>query len=189
MRLSTLFAALLVTTPAAAQVHWDAGVLGSFQQRFLNGGPVAEGGALTIDGHVALFPLLRVGAWATAEASKPVAGSAGGGTAQAPNADSPLRGIFGGGLQLRITSPWPRGVWRLWLATGFGYDGLASEAGGGGFFEVPAIVGASYRFRRPWVFLVELEARPSFGFWGSYYAGGVTDVISVVLSFGVGIFD
>lgn len=176
MRLSTLFAALLVTTPAAAQVRWDAGVLGSFQQRFLNGGPVAEGGALTIDGHVALFPLLRVGAWATAEASKPVN-------------DAPLRGIFGGGLELRITSPWPRGVWRLWLATGFGYDGLASEAGGGGFFEVPAIVGASYRFRRPWVFLMELAARPSFGFWGSYYAGGVTDVISVALSFGVGIFD
>jgi len=176
LRLSTLFAALLVTTPAAAQVRWDAGVLGSFQQRFLNGGPVAEGGALTIDGHVALFPLLRVGAWATAEASKPVN-------------DAPLRGIFGGGLQLRITSPWPRGVWRLWLATGFGYDGLASEAGGGGFFEVPAIVGASYRFRRPWVFLMELAARPSFGFWGSYYAGGVTDVISVALSFGVGIFD
>jgi hypothetical protein len=174
LKLAAFAAVLLVAAPAGAQVRWDVGALGSFQQRFV-GSTVAEGGALTIDGHVAVFPLVRVGAWATGEVSKRLD-------------DSPVREIFGGGLQLRVTSPWPRGAWRVWLATGFGYDGLVSDAGGGGFFEVPAILGASYRFRRPWVFLMELAARPSFGFWGSYYAPGSTDAIAVALSFGVGIF-
>ena len=167
-------AVLLVAAPGAAQVRYDVGALGSFQQRILSDGSAAEGGALTVEGHVALFPLLRIGGWLTGEGSKPLGAS-------------PVRELFGGGLQLRVLSPWPRGKWRVWLATGFGYDGLASDAGGGGFFEVPAIVGASYRFRRPWVFLMELAARPSFGFWGSYYAPGTTDTISIALSFGVGI--
>ncbi len=175
------FLILLSPLSARAQVRYDVGALASFQQRISSGVPAArstfaEGGAVTIDGHVALFPLLRLGAWATGEVSKSVD-------------DAPLREILGGGLQLKILSPWPRGVWRVWLATGFGYDGLVSDAGGGGFFEVPAIVGASYRFRRPWVFLMELAARPSFGFWGSYYAGGTTDALSIALSFGVGIDD
>lgn len=171
MRALAFFSALLVSATAGAQVRFDAGVLGSFQQRF---GAIAEGGALTLDGHVAIFPLLRVGAWATAEASKPI---------DAPS----VRGIFGGGVRLKIVPPWPRGVWRAWLATGFGYDGLASDAGGGGFFEVPAILGASYRIRKPWVFLMELAARPAFGFWGSYYERAPGDVLSVSLSFGFGL--
>lgn len=168
---------------ARAQVRYDVGALGSFQQRILARVPAgastfAEGGALTLDGHVAVFPLLRLGAWATAEASQPLAGGA---------TNAPLRGIFGGGLQLKVTSPWPRGLWRVWVATGFGYDGLASDAGGGGFFEVPAILGASYRLRKPWVFLMQLAARPSFGFWGSYYDTHATDALSIALSFGFGI--
>ena len=130
---------------------------------------------MTVEGHVAIFPLLRVGAWVTAEGSQPVG-----------SAVAPVRAIAGGGLRIKIVPPWPRGVWRMWLATGFGYDGLASDAGGGGFFEVPAIVGASYRIRKPFVFLMELSARPGFGFWGSYYQRAATDVLSIALSFGFG---
>jgi hypothetical protein len=136
---------------------------------------VAEGGALTLDGHVAVFPLLRVGAWVTGEVSKPLDGDA-------------AREIISGGLRVKIVPPWPRGVWRMWLGTGFGYDGLVTGGAGGGFFEVPAIFGASYRIRKPWVFLMELGTRFGFGFWGSYYDGRAgTDTISVALSFGIGI--
>jgi len=161
-----------------AQVHYDVGVLGSFQQRFLIDAPkeaLAEGGGLTLDGHVAVFPLLRVGGWVTGEASKVLDGS-------------DVRGIFSGGLRVKIVSPWPRGSWRMWLATGFGYDGLVTKDAGGGFFEVPAIFGGSYRIRKPIVFLMELQTRVGFGFWGSYYDGRAgTDTVSIALAFGVGI--
>ncbi len=97
--------------------------------------------------------------------------------------------FFPVGFASRFVPPWPRGVWRAWVATGFGYDGLVTrDAGGGGFFEVPAIIGASYRIRKPFVFLMELAARVGFGFWGSYYDTHTgTDVISIALSFGFGV--
>jgi hypothetical protein len=163
---------------AGAQVHYDVGVLGGFQQRFLVDAPkevLAEGGSLMIDGHVAVFPLLRVGGWVTGEVSKVL------------DASDP-RGIFSGGVRVKVVSPWPRGVWRFWLGTGFGYDGLVTTGAGGGFFEVPAIVGASYRIRKPFVFLMELQGRFGFGFWGSYYDGRAgTDTVSIALAFGIGI--
>ena len=162
---------LLGTSRAAAQVHYDVGALATFQQRVAS---VAEGGGLTLDGHIALFPLLRVGAYATGEVSERLDGS-------------PTRELVGGGLQLKIVPPWPRGVWRAWVATGFGYVGVITSGAGGGFFEIPAIVGASYRIRKPVVFLMELGARFGFGFWGSYYAPSGTDGVSLTLSLGIGI--
>jgi hypothetical protein len=170
---------VLVAGPARAQVRYDLGALASFQQRFLanvptGGSALAEGGALTLDGHVAIFPLLRVGAWVTGEVSKPL---------DAREA----RELVSSGLRVKIVPPWPRGVWRAWFATGFGYTGVITDAAGGGFFEVPIIVGASYRIRKPVVFLMELGTRLGFGFWGSYYAGGATDVVSVALSVGIGV--
>lgn len=169
----------LVTAPAQAQVRYDLGALASFQQRFFAdpgaGSSVAEGGALTLDGHIALFPLLRLGAWVTGEVSKPLD-------------DRPARELLSSGLRVKITPPWPRGAWRVWLATGFGYTGVITPDGGGGFFEVPIILGASYRIRKPIVFLMELGTRLGFGFWGSYYATGApTDVSAVALSLGIGV--
>lgn len=160
-------------------MHYDLGALGGFSQRFVAKNP-AEGGALVIDGHVAVIPLVRVGAWASAEISAPVASNP---------SDSALRGIFSGGARVKIVPPWPRGAWRAWLATGFGVDGLVTERdGGGGFFEVPAIIGASYRIRKPFVFLMELGAHVGFGFWGSYYATHAdADVIAIALSLGFGV--
>jgi hypothetical protein len=170
-------AILLSATPAHAQVHYDVGALATFQQRFLGSTP-AEGGGLTLDGHVAVFPLLRVGGYLTGEVSKPIDAK-------------PLRELLGGGLRIKIVPPWPRGAWRVWFATGFGYVGLATlgdNAGGGGFLEVPVIVGASYRIRKPVVFLMELGGRFGFGFWGSYYNGSAgTDIVSVALSVGIGV--
>ncbi len=171
MNKKALLVGLLLAGEGHAQVHYDLGALASFQQRV---GNVAEGGALTLDGHVAVFPLLRVGAWVTGEVSKPIDAGV-------------LREIVGGGLRVKIVPPWPRGVWRAWVATGFGYDGVITDgAGGGGFFEIPAIVGASYRIRKPLVFLMELGARFGFGFWGSYYEKN-NDVVSLTLSIGFGI--
>ena len=92
-------ALLLASRKASAQVRYDLGALASFQQRFLIDAPAgrsvaAEGGGLTLDGHVAVFPLLRVGAWATGEVSAPLDSSA-------------PREIFSGGLRLKIVPPWP----------------------------------------------------------------------------------
>ncbi len=172
IRFTSAFLALAAATSSArAQVRYDLGALASFQQRF-----VAEGGALTLDGHVAVFPLLRVGGWVTGEVSKPV--------------DSrPLRELGSFGLRVKIVPPWPRGAWRVWLASGFGYTGVVTDgAGGGGFFEVPIVLGASYRIRKPVVFLMELGPRLGFAFWGSYYGAGTgTDVVSVSLSLGIGV--
>ena len=177
-RTSAFLAATTCVSIAHAQVHYDVGVLASAQQRFLVDAPkqvLAEGGGLTIDGHVAVFPLLRIGGWVTGEASKVLD-------------DGDVRGIFSGGLRVKIISPWPRGVWRFWIGTGFGYDGLVTKDAGGGFFEVPAIVGASHRIRKPWVFLMELQTRVGFGFWGSYYDGRAgTDTVSIALAFGIGV--
>jgi len=173
-------ASFLAARPAYAQVHYDLGALASFQQRFLANAPtgvggVAEGGGLTLDGHVAIFPLLRVGGWVTGEVSEPLGGTS-------------VRGLGSFGLRVKLVPPWPRGVWRVWLATGFGYTGVVADAAGGGFFEVPVILGASYRIRKPMVFLMELGTPLGFGFWGSYYDGRAgTDVVSVTLSLGIGV--
>ncbi|HEY2365812.1 MAG TPA: hypothetical protein VGH87_05470, partial [Polyangiaceae bacterium] len=121
-RINAFLAATTCASIAHAQVHYDVGVLGSFQQRFLVDAPkeaLAEGGGLTIDGHVAVFPLLRIGGWVTGEASKVLDASP-----SPPESEKTPRGIFSGGLRVKIVSPWPRGAWRMWLATGFGYDGL-----------------------------------------------------------------
>jgi len=175
---------VLVAAPARAQIRYDLGALATFQQRFLastqpGASSVAEGGGLTLDGHIAIFPLLRVGAWVTGEVSEPIGGSAAGGGA--------TRELVSTGLRVKMVPPWPRGVWRAWFATGFGVTGVITDEAGGGFFEVPIILGASYRIRKPVVFLMELGARLGFGFWGSYYMSGGTDVVSVALSLGIGV--
>ena len=88
-------------------------------------------------------------------------------------------------------SPWPRGDARAWLFFGFGYAGVyqrstsrrgASRAArtfavadavvhgaGGGFFEVPFGLGASYKLRKPWELCAELGGRAGFGHTGSVY--------------------
>ena len=178
MRPSFWYAAALVVLwsgVAGAQVRYDAGLLAGFSQRVSD---VAEGGALTLDAHVALLPLLRVGAYVSGEVSE-------------RTSEPSVRGLIGGGLSLKVVPPWPRGTWRAWVRTGFGYDGVFTvdpSVGGGGFFEVPVFVGASYRIRKPVVFLMELGARFGFATWGSYYATSTrTDGVALMLSFGVGI--
>ncbi len=183
-RTLALVAVLLASAPARAQVHYDLAALVGGSEHFLFNGPSGArlptpGPSLTLDGHVAVFPLLRVGAYATGDVTD-------------LDAPSP-RWTLGGGLRLKVTPPWPRGKWRAWIATGFGYVGAWSPAtassggAGGGAFEVPLAIGASYRFRKPWIVLLEQTTRFAFGHWGSLYETRGDDIITVGLSVGIGV--
>jgi len=169
---------LLASAPAGAQVHYDVGALAGVSEHFLFDRPAGTnlptpGPALTLDGHVAVFPLLRIGGYVTGDVTD-------------LDAPSP-RWTLGGGLRLKVTPPWPRGKWRAWLATGFGYVGAGSGGAGGGALEIPVGLGGSYRFRKPWVLLLELVTRFGFGHWGSLYETRGTDIITVGLWVGIGV--
>lgn len=172
--------AALVTSSAEAQVHWDAEVLAGAQKRFLSqksGDDAGFGPAVALQGHVALFPLLRVGGYARGELS-------------AYGGDAAARRMLGGGLQLKITPPWPRGNWRMWATLGVGYVGVYApsyttsllvagtrtpvliDGSGGGFLEIPIAIGVSYKLRKPWILLFQLDTRFGAGFSGSVYGGG-----------------
>lgn len=171
----------LVSSRAGAQVHWDASAQLGVMKRVLtdrqNGDPVAGfGPAGQLTGHVALLPLVRVGAYIGHDIS--------------PFNDGALsaRDITWGGLRAKIMSPWPRGDARLWLFVGFGYAGVYQRStgltptsapmrgAGGSFFEVPFGLGASYKLRKPWELCAELGARAGFGHTGSVYGRGVPKV-------------
>ncbi len=170
---------------ARAQVRSDAAVDVGVVKRFVSGAGARDAGVgptLGLNGHVALFPMVRVGAYASAEISPgelPVQASA--------------RRIYAAGLRVKLSPPWPREDVRAWLFTGLGFAGVyapsyrgavtssdgapiaadALVAGAGGhFFEVPIGVGASYRLRKPWVLTAELAARVGFAFSGAIYTGG-----------------
>ena len=175
-------ASALVTSSAHAQVHWDGEVLAGAQKRFLDqrsAGDAGFGPAVALQGHFALFPLLRVGAYVRGEIS-PTGGAA------------PARRMLAGGLQLKITPPWPRGNFRMWATLGVGYVGVYApsyalaipqgidpqpvpaviDGSGGGFLEVPIAIGVSYKLRKPWILLFQLDGRFGAGFSGSLYGGG-----------------
>ena len=181
---AVLAATLAVATPARAQIHWDAGLEGGVMKRFLGArtihGNPGFGPFLEAEAHVALLPLVRVGAYVGHDISPmpdPIA----------------ARDITWGGLHLKIMSPWPRGDVRLWLYTGLGYAGVSArsyastinaptgiggenrpvsgtvQSAGGGYFEVPIGIGASYKLRDPVLLFATLGAQLGFGFSGSVY--------------------
>lgn len=172
------------TRPAAAQVHWDAAVHGGVARRVLSGG-VGDGGFgphLALDAHVALLPLLRIGAYGSFDV--------------APTNDSaPARDVVAAGLHVKGYAPFVRGDARAWLGVGFGYasvygpsyhttlaltpdngativptDALVAGAGGG-HFEIPLSLGLAWRFRKPWQLIFQAGALLGFGFTGSLYDG------------------
>ena len=191
--LAIAFTLVLSTSHAGAQLHWDASAQIGAEKRFLTdrptGGPNAGFGPVgQLTGHVALLPLVRLGAYFGHDIS-PFEGD---GSVTPPAGSPSARDITWGGLRAKIMSPWPRGDARLWLFAGFGYAGVyqrststtvgapAGAAGvatvqnvvhgaGGGFFEVPFGIGASYILRKPWSLLVELGGRAGFGHSGSVY--------------------
>lgn len=171
----TAFALALVffLTPsvARAQVHWDASAQAGIMKRVIvdrpSGGENAGfGPAAQLTAHVALLPLLRFGAYFGHDIS-PIEGPAS------------ARDLTWGGVRAKIMSPWPRGAMRAWLFVGFGYEGVYGRSttasgstihgAGGGFFEVPFGIGASYKVRKPWELCAELGMRTGFAHHGSVY--------------------
>ncbi len=168
----TTFAALVIAeAPAHAQLHWDASAQVGVMRRVLTdrrpGGDDASFGPVgQLSGHIALLPLVRLGAYVGHDVS-PMAG------------ESSARDLTWGGLRVKLMSPWPRGTLRLWLFAGFGYAGVYARStsvpprvvhgAGGGFFDVPFGIGASYKFHKPWELCGELGMRTGFGHRGSAY--------------------
>ncbi|MBX3185807.1 MAG: hypothetical protein KF819_02280 [Labilithrix sp.] len=191
MRARTLFTAALavalvsLATPARAQVHWDVGVQGGVMKRFLGDKPAGGddagfGPAAMLHAHLALYPLVRVGAYLGHDIS-PLGG------------DGAARDITSAGARVKIMSPWPRAPWRAWIFVGLGHtrvwarsyattQSLPAAPGqpavdrsvfvhgdAGGFFEVPLGMGVSYKFRKPWEMFWELGTRIGFGGAGPVY--------------------
>jgi hypothetical protein len=184
---ASLGVAWLRTTPAAAQVHWDVGGQAGVIRRVLTSrdpglSDAGFGPVFQLQGHIAILPLLRAGAYVSHDIS-PIDGIA-------------ARQITSAGLHLRVGSPWPREPWRAWLYAGAGYarvyapsyhtsllltqdatqppaptDALVMGAGGG-FVEVPLGVGVAYRVRKPWEITAELGTRVGFAYTGSVYGSG-----------------
>jgi len=131
-------------------------------KRFVAGGDVGApspgfGPSLELHGHVALIPMVRIGAYL--------------GTDLSPAAPEGLRSFWDGGLHVRLSPPvlpWP---WRTWLFTGFGYS-LAEDLGAhlpGGLLEVPVGFGIGRKVSRHSLLFVELGGRIGFGFYGRMY--------------------
>lgn len=176
---------LLASTTSRAQLHWDASAQAGAMKRVLVNRPAGGenagfGPAAQLTGHVALFPLVRFGGYLGHDIS-PMGG------------DMSARDLTWGGVRAKIMSPWPRGSFRAWLFVGFGYSGVYArstsaprtfpgaapapsvrepavvQGAGGGFFEVPFGLGASYNFRKPFALCAELGMRTGFGHSGSVY--------------------
>lgn len=205
---------LLVPTEAYAQLHWDVGGEAGVMKRFLTSRDTGQadagfGPVFQLQGHVAILPLLRAGAYLAHDIS-PVTGIA-------------ARQITSAGIHLRLSSPWPRDPWRSWVYAGIGYAGVYApsyrttlhlsadpsqpgtdanvQGAGGGFLEVPLGLGVAYRLRRPWELMAELGTRIGFAFSGSVYSSGAlafpvgnptqqivpsgNDSVSLLLSLGI----
>lgn len=180
LAIGLFFAAIVMmrAPQAHAQLHWDASAQAGAMKRFLGSrapglGDSGVGPTVQLNGHVAVLPLLRVGAYLGHDIS-PQPG------------DTKALQITSFGLHAKISSPFPVDPWRVFAFFGFGYAGaygpsfhtalgppanvnaLATGAGGG-FFEVPFGVGASYKLRRPWHLTAELGGRVGFGHSGSLF--------------------
>jgi hypothetical protein len=176
---------------AVAQVHADIDLEGGPSARFVSGRPSSAlfrqagasnpdvGPTIGMSAHVTLLPFVRAGAYVSHDFS-PISGA-------------DLREITSAGLSMRLFSPWPRGVVRVWFALGFGYAAAyapsytATMAGpggtaatalvsgtAGGFFEVPMGVGASVRIAPNFELVGDVGARIGFDFAGNMYNRGPT---------------
>lgn len=170
--------ALVQARDAHAQIHGDVGVNVGAMDRIRHGGagngsigPVAE-----LEAHLAVLPLLRVGAYASHDI--------------APNSiDSSAWQITSFGLHVKVLAPFVRGAYRAWLFAGLGYAGVYAPSydvtfdfqdgqgprhtqvtgAGGSFFEVPVGIGFGWKFKKPWELVAQLGTRINFDFVGSIY--------------------
>lgn len=166
------FACAIFFAPAArAQVHWDVSAEGGVMKRFLANEPKGAhdagfGPAAQLAGHVALLPLVHVGAYLGGDYS--------------PIEDGRDRLIGDAGAHVQVMLPlFPRSM-RGWAYSGFGYAGQKH----GGFFEVPFGFGVSYKFWPGWSVFGDLGGRVGFADHGSAYRNS-EDRFGLSLSFGI----
>ncbi|HZU84013.1 MAG TPA: hypothetical protein VE987_13890 [Polyangiaceae bacterium] len=141
------------TRSAAAQVRWDASVLVGATQRLTAGDPAAPrptpGPSAEVHAHVAVLPMIRVGAYGAFDWS--------------PAPSSPSRRIGAVGLRVKLTPPILPAPWRTWAFLGAGVaDAFTPRDAGGdsiGMVELPVGVGVGYKLRGPWELCAELGAR------------------------------
>jgi hypothetical protein len=167
LRVAAALLSLLASRLAGAQVHWDAAAEAGVTKRFQAGGEAGAptpgvGPSLELQGHVALLPMIRVGAYLGTDLSPAVGRGA--------TSDGP-RAFVESGLHVRVSPPlvpWP---WRTWLFAGFGYaegHDLATRLSGG-MLDVPLGLGVGRKVTPRWWLFSELGARFGFAFQGALY--------------------
>lgn len=147
-------------------VHWDAEAQAGATIRWFghhtSGQQPGLGPSGQVSGHVALLPLVHLGAYFGADLS--------------PYEGGGLRNFEYGGAHVRIMLPLLPKTMRLWLATGVGlgrhYEKSFHAAKLNGKFygsdayaygEIPLGIGASYKFWPGWSVYSELGGRFHFG--------------------------
>jgi hypothetical protein len=136
-------------------------------KRFATGGASGAptpgfGPSLELQGHVALVPMVRLGAYLSTDLS-PVS----------TDGEGP-RTFWEGGLHVRVSPPLVAWPWRVWLFTGFGYA-ITYDVGthlSGGMLDVPVGLGLGRKLTRHTLLFTELGARFGFGFSGPMYTSG-----------------
>ena len=176
-----IFFALLVPGTAAAQLHVDASAQVGVNKRVATNRPpggadAGFGGVGQLTAHVALLPLVRVGGYVGHEIA--AFGDA-------------TRDITWGGLHVKVMSPVLR-QFKPYVFLGFGYAGVYQrsyersvfepnaaggvtkknalvQGAGGGYFDVPLGIGASYKLVKPLELVCELGVHLGFAHKGSAY--------------------
>lgn len=175
--------------PARAQTHWDVGAQAGATERIAtaSGAPArSPGPSVEIHGHVAVYPLVRIGAYGTFELS--------------PTSGMRDRLIYGGGGRVKLTPPLLPAPWHVWafLGAGFAYAQLPDSGESTPTAEFPVGLGLGRKLSGPWELCAELAARldvaglswhepvplpPGVPASGDNPSGG--DVLAVSLSVGV----
>ena len=148
------------------------------------GAPTPElGPALGLQGHLALVPMVRLGAYLA--------------TDLAPLSTGGPRAFAEGGLHVRLTPPLASWPWRTWLFAGFGYayaEDLRARLPGG-MLAAPLGLGLGRKVGKRLLLFTELAAHFAFGSYGRMYdraavesAGGAyvgKDTFALSLSVGL----
>ena len=173
LALAAFACAIFFAPEIRAQVHWDVSAEAGVAKRFLANRPKGAGDAgfgpsAQLASHLALLPLVHVGAYLGGDVS--------------PVAKADTRLIGDGGLHVKGILPFFPKSTRGWIFTGFG----VAVQNHGGFFEVPFGLGASYKFWPGWSVFAELGAKVGFAEHGSAYRGGSSvDRFATGLSLGI----
>jgi hypothetical protein len=180
---ATVAFAVTLSSSAQAQVNYDVGASVGAMKRFTTGAECTGcdpgfGGVTTVTAHVALFPMVRLGIYASADLSP------------MPNAGT--REFYEGGLHLKFTPPLLSAPWKFYATLGFGvayahadsYSGAVTQSSplvygtyssiDGQLLEVPIAIGLADKISRRWEMFVELGGRFGVAFLNAIYDNGDT---------------